>query len=291
MTFTAADHVTEREVGSRWEDCTIAAFLEILRLALPNGRALIPPTIAEVNRFRAAMGLPDNHPGVTIEDCIPTAKRLYGLTDEQYTLIREWATLAAALEDPRAVAVVTGLMGAVPVSYRRWDDFTGAHAVAKHGNLVFCDPLAPVGTDYTGDVMPLATWRAFTSGLSGWQALIMEVTGGQGMIAAGGIVITSSKQARITTAGPIFRDPGGEQIAVAQVGYKYPYLGNVPGHRAILVNTAKPYPDGVSRPTVLFILSAIAIIEDTPVIPVVPGTTDTGPAVQSKWSLWVETHP
>lgn len=54
MTFTPADHVTEREPG-RWEDCTFSSMLETMRLALPDGAA-IPATIEEVNRYRAASG-------------------------------------------------------------------------------------------------------------------------------------------------------------------------------------------------------------------------------------------
>jgi hypothetical protein len=284
MTFASTDHVTEREAG-KWTDCTVASFLEILRLALPNGRS-IPTTIVEVHRFRAAAGpLPTE--GTTIPDLIPAAKTLYGLTDAMYTLTTDWAVAKEAILDPCAVAVVQGLMGAVS-SLCRWDDFTGAHAVAKHDSLVWCDPLAPAGVGYTGEIVGIGTWQAFFSGLPGARALIMRASGGQGMIAAGGITITSSKQARVSVVTPILKEPGGEAIANAQPGYIYPYVGNVTGYRAIVVNTPKPYPDGVTRPTILYVAAAAVTIEDAPK----PATSvDTGPAVSAKWESWIAARP
>jgi hypothetical protein len=48
-------------------------------------------------------------------------------------------------------------------------------------------------------------------------------------------------------------------------------MGNVVAHRAVLVNTAIPYPDHVSRPTICYIPFANVAIENAPAPPVVPG--------------------
>lgn len=175
IAFAASSHVTEREPG-RWEDCTFASVLETLRLGLPAGWT-IPATIGEVNRFRAAAGFPDNHTGATINDTLPAASRLYGLTARYYELSRDWSTIRRALADGSTVAVVTGLMVAVPARLRRWSPaFTGAHAVAARGHPVtpiWCDPLAPKG-DYIGEPVSWFTWQAFYRSLPGAQAMLME---------------------------------------------------------------------------------------------------------------------
>jgi hypothetical protein len=285
--FTAADHVTEREPGS-WEDCTFASVLETLRISLPNGRS-IPATIAEVNRFRASVPLPDNHSGVTIEQTLPTAKRLYGLKDSDYTLTRDWSVLAAALEDPAKACVVTGKMSAVPPNLRRWDtSFTGNHAVAKHGVRVWCDPLAPKDGVYKGETVTLATWKSFTSALNYWQAMIME--GGDMALSMGGVNVTSNKLAVALRPTNLLASPGGERVTSASVGQKFPYLGSDSGYRMLIVRTGIPYSDKVPRDTGLFAANADVNIIDAPVVPS-PGGTDTGPAVQAKWETWVETHP
>ncbi len=175
MRFTGADHITEREPG-KWEDCTFASVLETLRLGLPRGRA-IPATIAEVNRFARAAGFPEDHSGATISDTLPAATRLYGLTARDYTLSRYWPNVRRALADEGTVAVVTGLMVAVPPHLRRWSpSFTGAHAVAARGHSIsptWCDPLAPKGT-YAGEPVSWSVWEAFFKSLPGSQAMLME---------------------------------------------------------------------------------------------------------------------
>jgi len=286
--FTPADHVTEREPGA-WEDCTIASIIETVRLSIPNGRR-IPPTITEVNAFRAQMGLPDNHPGTTIEQCVPTAKARYGLRDGEYRLTRDWAVLAPALEDPDKVCVVTGMMGAVPAS-ERLTSFTGAHAVAKHGVRVRCDPLGPKDGVYKGNTWPLSTWKSFTHGLPYWQAMIMEAGGAMAVLSMGGVAVTSNKVAKALRSTNLLDAPGGTRIASAQTGYKYPYLGAISGHRMVVVRTAIPYPDKIARDTGLYIINADVTIEDAPVTAPPPSGTDTGPAVQAKWEAWVTTHP
>lgn len=263
MTFTPADHVTEQEPG-RWEDCTFAAMLETMRLSLPNGDQ-IPATIEEVNRFRANAGYPDDHGGVTIEDTIPAAKRRYGLTDDQYALTRDFDTLAVALADPRAVCVVTGIVPAA----ERVTPFAGPHAVAKHGVRVRCDPLGPKDGKYQGNTWSIATWRQFTSSLPGWQAFIMEARGDDGMIAAGGIALTSNKTIKATVATPALDAPGGASVLTMTVGMKVPYMGNASGHRVGLFNTGRPYPDKVARPTYLYVAVAAVVVENVPPVPTV----------------------
>jgi hypothetical protein len=172
--FTAADHVTEREVGSRWEDCTFASMLETMRLGLPHGRS-IPATEAEKERFRAAAGFPDNHAGARIDQTLTAAHQLYGLSDDDYTLTSDWLTLASLLEDPEVVCAVTGLMGALPATVHRWDTFTGPHCVAKHGVRVLCDPLAPKDGKYRGEEVNLSGWRAYFDALPYPQAFVMRL--------------------------------------------------------------------------------------------------------------------
>lgn len=288
MTFTPADHVTEREPG-RWEDCTFSSMLETMRLALPDGAA-IPATIEEVNRYRAASGLPDNHTGATIEDTIPAAKARYHLTDGQYTLTRDWPTLARALADPAKVCVVTGKMSGVPES-ERVTAFTGNHAVANHGVLIRCDPLGPKDGRYQGNVWSLSLWRSFTNAIGYWQGFIMEARGDDGMIAAGGIKITSDKLARsVVPVAPVLEAPGGKQVTTLKLGMRVPYIGNASAHRACLFQTGIPYPDKVPRPTILYVANANVAIEDVPPPPP-GGVIDTGPAVEAKWEAWVTTHP
>jgi hypothetical protein len=272
MTFTAADHCTEREVGSGWEDCTFAAMLETLRLALPNGRA-IPATITEVNRFRAATGLPDAHKGVTIEFTIPAAKRLYGLTDADFTLTRDWNVLASFLEDPSVVAAVTGLMGAFPSTVERWDTYTGPHCVAKHDVRVLCDPLAPHGT-YRGEEVNLSGWKAFFTSLAGSQAFVMR-TGGSVPINTSGYHVTSAKIAVVKAVTPIL-DETGRTIGTTKIGDGYVAIGIQSGKIACLFSSGTPWPDHVARPTVLFVAASAVTLEDAPIATsIVPPTLAT----------------
>jgi hypothetical protein len=228
--------------------------LETMRLVVPNGRA-IPATIAEVNRFRAAAGFPDNHTGVTIEQTIPAAKRLYGLSDNDYYLTRDFGVLARELESPSAACVVTGLMSAVPPALRKWDRaFTGAHAVAKHGVRVWCDPLAPQDGVYKGETVALSTWRSYATTLPGWQACIMEIRVSiMGVLSMGGINVTSDKRARVLRTTDLLASPGGARIASAQPGYEYPLIGADSGYRMVKVRTALPYSDKIPRDTGLYI--------------------------------------
>jgi hypothetical protein len=265
--FTPSDHVTEREPG-RWEDCTFASVLETLRIALPEGRE-IPATVMEVNRFRAEAGLVDNHPGVTIERVMPTAKRLYGVRDDQYTLTRNWPVAEAAMKQPRCVFVLTGLYGLLPSAY--WiTSFRGAHAVAGRGHPTaptLCDPLGPKDGEYEGSPCLIRDWKRFASGLE-WQMLIMEAQGGgDGMIAAGGIKITSDKLARAMTATPVLDAPNGKKVTTLTSGQKVPYMGNSSAHRAVLLTTGIPYPDKIARPTILYVANNAVSIEDAPPAP------------------------
>jgi hypothetical protein len=274
MTFTAADHCTEREVGSSWEDCTFAAMLETLRLALPNGRS-IPATITEVNRFRAATGLPDAHKGVNLEFTIPAAKRLYGLTDNAYVLTKDWYVLASLLEDPNVVAAVTGLMGAFPSTVERWDVYVGPHCVAKHGLRVLCDPLAPHGT-YKGEEVNLSGWRTFFTGLAGSQAFVMRIPGGSGMpINTSGYGTTSKKVAVVKAVVPIL-DESGTTIGTTKIGARLVAIGIQSGKIACLFSSGTPWPDHVARPTVLFVAASAVTLEDAPI-----ATSDVPPDATS----------
>ncbi|MCU0250210.1 MAG: hypothetical protein MUE61_08385 [Vicinamibacterales bacterium] len=264
MAFTAADHVTQREEGP-WRDCTFASMLEVIRLGLPNGRA-IPATEAEKERFRAAAGFPDDHTGATIEDTLPAAERLYALEPEHYLLTRDWTVLAAALEDPTKVCVVTGWMGSVPAS-ERITSFTGAHAVAKHGVRVRCDPLGPKDGRYVGNTWALSTWRAFTSGLPGWQALVMEEKGAGMPLAMSGVKVTSNKLAVALRNTDLLDKPSGTKVISIRAGVKLPYLGSDSGHRMVIARTGAPYPDAVPRDTGLFAVNADIRIEDVPAPP------------------------
>jgi len=266
MSFAAVDHVTEREPG-KWEDCTFASMLETMRLGLPNGTD-IPPTITEVNRFARAAGFPEGHQGATIEDTLPAASRLYGLTARHYSLTREWDVLEREFRDPDTVAVVTGVMAAVPAYLRRWSPrFTGAHAVAGRSNVnvpIWCDPLAPRDGTYDGEPVPMGTWWRFTNALPGWQALIMKAAQAAGglMIAMGGVQYQSDKIIRVVRRTAILDAPAGNRIASAERGYRYAYIGADSGYRVVVVNTAIPYDDDVKRPTGCYLRGADVVIED-----------------------------
>lgn len=171
--FTAADHVTEREPGP-WRDCTFASFLEVMRDGLPDGRD-IPATMVEKEALRAAAGLPDDHTGATIAQGIAACRERYGLAGG-YVTTTEWAKVRAALNDREARLVVQGSMGSVTPWLRRWQPtFSGAHAVAARG-LVWCDPLAPKGT-YAGELVEIGTWESYFRGLPGAQAFITTAGG------------------------------------------------------------------------------------------------------------------
>lgn len=169
--FTPFDHVTEREPGP-WRDCTFASLLEVCRAGFPDG-ASIPPTVAEKEALRAAVGLPDDHTGASIAQAIEAARIRYNLGGG-YRVTSDWNVVLTALQDPESRCIVQGSMGSVPASLRRWSpNFSGPHAVASRGRT-WCDPLAPKG-DYTGEFITLGTWESYWRGLPGAQALITAV--------------------------------------------------------------------------------------------------------------------
>ena len=86
--------------------------------------------------------------------------------------------------------------------------------------------------------------------------------GGSEMINATGNDLQSRRIARITTDTPLLDTPGGTRIATAKAGYGYPFVGVAAAHRAVLVETALPYPDGVKRPTVLYVAASAVALED-----------------------------
>ena len=259
--FTAADHITEREVVGRWIDCTPASMLETLRLALPDGRRL-PTTMAEVDRLRAAAGAGPE--GVTIDQVIEGAEKLYGLTDDDYTLTDDWNIVSSFLEDPTVVAVVQGRMGRFPFTVHRWDTYTGPHAVAKHDVRTLCDPLAPHGS-YVGEEVSLAGWRAYFTGLDGAQAFAMHVKGGGMPVNTSGYNVSSSKIARVKVKTPILDVPNGKPVATAAVGTVYVAIGIEAGHIACLVPYGN-WPDKIMRPTVLYFALDHVTLEDATVV-------------------------
>jgi hypothetical protein len=259
IAFGPQDHVSERQTG-KWTECTWASMLETMRLGLPNGRS-IPATMAEVDRFRSTGGFPDRAGGVTIEQTIPAAKRLYGLQDADYTLTRDWNVLASVLEDPNAVAAVTGRMGAFPSTVQRWDTYTGPHAVAKHDVRVLCDPLAPHRT-YKGEEVNLSGWKAFFTGLPGSQAFVMR-TGGSVPINTSGYNVTSGKVAVVKFVVPIL-DEAGSTVGSTKIGARYVAIGIQAGKIACLFSSGTPWPDHVARPTVLFVAADAVTLEDAP---------------------------
>jgi hypothetical protein len=101
------------------------------------------------------------------------------------------------------------------------------------------------------------------------------VRGGSEMINAAGNDLRSAKVARITADTPLLDAPGGTKIATAKVGYGYPFVGVVSGYRAVLVETALPYPDAVKRPTVLYLAASAVSLEDAPEPPTPNSATVT----------------
>lgn len=255
--FTAADHVTEREVGP-WRDCTFASFLEVMRDGLPDGRD-VPATVAEKEALRAAAGLPDDHMGATIAQGIAACERRYGLSGG-YVVTTDWLRVREALGRADARLVVQGSMGSVTPWLRRWDvNFSGAHAVAARG-LVWCDPLAPAGT-YAGELVPIGTWESYFRGLPGAQAFITS-TGGLTRMAGDFVVyephVDSRRSGQPAGSTPFFND-----WAMTQQRGKFTATPNrvqVLGYRgdayAVEVNTAQGWPDRVQRPTLVFVAKA-----------------------------------
>ncbi len=99
--------------------------------------------------------------------------------------------------------------------------------------------------------------------------------GGSEMINATGNDLQSRRIARITTDTPLLDTPGGKRLATAKAGYGYPFVGVVASHRAVLVETALPYPDGVKRPTVLYVAASAVALEDGPQPPTSNSATVT----------------
>jgi hypothetical protein len=101
--------------------------------------------------------------------------------------------------------------------------------------------------------------------------------GGGGSTGGDDVTIQSHSDLKTIDVANILRDtdmcksPGGERVASAIKGRNYPYVGSAlkddgtgTGWRAIIVNTAKVYPDGQSRPTILYIKSAdMTVVQGT----------------------------
>ena len=262
-TLTAADHVTEREPGP-WRDCLFAAILEWLRAGL-NDRT-IPATVAQKEALRAAVGLPDDHPGATLEQGIWAAERLFGPLGG-WRIIRDWPSLRDHLTTATGVAVVTGRMGALSSHWRRWDPgFAGGHATTLYGHAAtsptWCDPLAPKGT-YHGEPMPLATLKAYFDGLPG--ALLADVGGLRRLVMA---ILFELERWSIPAGTPIFDVPDGAELFRLAEPHAMTTLG-IPldrstdaspgrnyGWRALLLNTKAL--DGMTGRKVAYIRKPVA---------------------------------
>lgn len=160
----AHKHITEREGAHRWpdgrydnsawEDCTWCSGVEFARLTL---NPAIAATHAEAELLRAASG-EDTGSGSNEFDLKRGFLKRY--KKDLGTPIYGFANLWAALT-PGKVAIVGGSMGGFPVGHplRRFDPgFAGAHRVlvARYSasDLVWwCNPLAPQGTGYLGEVV------------------------------------------------------------------------------------------------------------------------------------------
>ena len=305
MSFTPADHVTEREVGP-WRDCTFASMLEVLRFGFPDGEA-IPPTVAEKEAYRAAAGLPDDHLGANLPTAIAAAELRYDLAGG-YVLTSDWMVVRAAMLHGDLL-VVTGSMAHVPSHLRRYDpSFDGAHAVAARG-FVWCDPLAPKGL-YGGELVGSATWQAFFTGLAGAQAFITRA-GGLTKKMSGDFVIyndlvASRKSGQPQASTPFFNDwqmtdrRGAFGLAPGRVEI----LGYRGQAYAVQVKTKQGWSDGIERVTLVFVdRDQITKVVDAPIpIPPPDGTpysqadldraaADAAQRESDEWEAWVATHP
>jgi hypothetical protein len=87
--------------------------------------------------------------------------------------------------------------------------------------------------------------------------------------------LTSPKRVRIVKSVDLLDEPGGSRVTTAAVGVTMPYIGLPGGHAgwyAVLFTTPVPYADKIARPSILYMLPAFGLIEDTPP-PVVAGDT------------------
>lgn len=167
-------HVSERQSG-KWEDCVWMSAVEWLRQVY---RRSIPATHAEGDALRLASGdlgfsnFWNLEAGVQVRygwslpDPVPAA----GL----------WAALK-----PGSAAIVVGSLPAWPSGshWRRWDPgSTADHATFAYrfdatDAVWWCDPLAPTGIGYQGEVMPKAELLRFV-GLKSWGQLVAPILEG-----------------------------------------------------------------------------------------------------------------
>ena len=96
---------------------------------------------------------------------------------------------------------------------------------------------------------------------------VSEMIRARGALAMSGGSARFLKVARVMSTTPLLDGPGGMQVAMAQPGYVYLYVGaSIASTRAVLVNTPKPYADGIPGPTVLYVAASAIILEDIPVL-------------------------
>ena len=89
------------------------------------------------------------------------------------------------------------------------------------------------------------------------------------------LTLTSPKRVRIVKTADLLDAPGGSKVTTAAIGTTMPYIGLPGGHSnfyAVLYATPAPYADKIPRPSILYMLPAFGLIEDTPLPPVTGDT-------------------
>lgn len=248
--------VTYPEAGDV-DDCFAVATIWAATAADPSARR---PGMTE---FRAAAGNPDK-PGPTGGNLDNIMSAVRGIWPELTVMSyrsRSWLGFVAALTAGK-IASLAVLSSELPAPLRF--GFGGSHQVGvicQADRLWLANPLARDGAA----PLPIteAELRRAAEAVAGGEiqaALFTPIAGGEMLTAPTGI--TSPQRVRIVRAGDLLDVPGGKRIAGAPVRRTYPYIGTTPGYKAVLVQTAIPYPDGKSRPTVLFVKADMAAIED-----------------------------
>lgn len=157
MTIYRPPQVTEREPDGEWEDCTWCSGVMFANAA--NERERYPSTQREYETLRAASG-DSMEGGSNLFDLERGMARRYGWSvDPQTGFDAWWADMT-----PGTGSVLQGLMGALSDHLRRWDDFTGAHAVYcqredTRDRVWWMNPLAPKA--YAGEWVSKTACRAY----------------------------------------------------------------------------------------------------------------------------------
>lgn len=176
-------HVAEREVAhtwpdgqkddARWEDCAWCSAVEFARLTIDPA---ITASHEEAELLRDASGEPPGGGSNAWDVATGILKRYHVDVADP---VRGFSALWAALK-PGTAAVVSGSMGSVSTTLRRWaPGFAGGHGVLgvrvdARDRVWWCDPLAPKGT-YEGQWVIKAELKRFIDGLPGAGQLVRRV--------------------------------------------------------------------------------------------------------------------